>query len=66
MGDDREEGFYWIRIGNQLPEVAQWQVEWGQWFRAGKLRPTTDIISTQVIVLSDVLVAPRQRQSVHR
>lgn len=66
MGDDRAEGFYWIRIGNQRPEVAQWQVEWGQWFLAGKLRPTTDLISAQVIVLSEVLAPPLRLHDEYR
>jgi hypothetical protein len=25
--DDRESGFYWISIGGQEVEVAQWQAE---------------------------------------
>ena len=34
--DDRNNGFYWIRIGDQEAEVAQWQSEWAQWLVAGK------------------------------
>ena len=29
--DNRETGFYWICIGGQEPEIAQWQAEWDQW-----------------------------------
>jgi len=56
--DDREAGFYWIRIGDQEPEVAQWQTEWSQWLVTGHGPPLSDVISAQVTVLSDMLQPP--------
>ncbi|WP_157033812.1 hypothetical protein [Belnapia moabensis] len=56
--DDREAGFYWIRIGDQEPEVAQWQTEWGQWLVAGRAMPLPDILCVGLVVLSDMLQPP--------
>ena len=63
---DRENGFYWIRIGDQEVEVAQWQAEcphaggwWlvagGWWLVAGKSQPLSDLHTLMVIVLSERL-----------
>ena len=59
---DRENGFYWIRIGDQEVEVAQWQAEWSQWLVAGgwwlvagKSQPLSDLHTLMVIVLSERL-----------
>src|SRR3954462_8942705 len=56
--DDRENGFYWIRIGDQEAEVAQWQAEWVQWLVAGRSQPLSDLHSLMVIVLSERLLPP--------
>ena len=56
--DDRENGFYWIRIGDQEPEVAQWQAEWVQWLVAGRSQPLPDLHALMVIVLSERLLPP--------
>ncbi|MBL6458988.1 hypothetical protein JMJ55_27025 [Belnapia sp. T6] len=56
--DDREAGFYWISIGGQEPEVAQWQSEWCQWLVTGRERPLSDARSMEVVVLSSVLAPP--------
>lgn len=50
--DDRENGFYWIRIGDQEAEVAQWQVEWVQWLVAGRSQPLSDLHSLKVTGVS--------------
>ena len=56
--DHREAGFYWIRIDGQEAEVAQWQVEWGQWLVAGSGKPLSDETASRVMVLSDCLIVP--------
>src|SRR4051794_922730 len=56
--DDREDGFYWIRIDSQEAEVAQWQSEWGQWLVAGSAMPLSDAWSSRVTVLSERLSPP--------
>jgi hypothetical protein len=56
--DDRESGFYWISIGDQEVEVAQWQAEWNQWLVAGSGQPLSDGLSAVVKVLSDLLLPP--------
>jgi hypothetical protein len=56
--DDREAGFYWISIGGQEVEVAQWQAEWNQWLVAGSGQPLPDELSALVTVLSDLLPPP--------
>jgi len=56
--DHREDGFYWISVDGQQAEVAQWQVEWGQWLVAGSTRPLPDGCATHVTVLSDRLSPP--------
>jgi hypothetical protein len=53
--DHLEDGFYWISINGQAAEVAQWQLEWGQWLVAGSTRPLQDDWPTRVMVLSDRL-----------
>jgi hypothetical protein len=54
MSDDpttREEGFYWVVLGQNPPEIAYW--ERGEWWLAGDARPwQPDAVS----VLSDKLV----------
>ena len=40
MSDDpnaREEGFYWVMLGQNPPEIAYW--ERGEWWLAGDARP---------------------------
>ena len=40
MSDDpnaREEGFYWVVLGQNPPEIAYW--ERGEWWLAGDARP---------------------------
>jgi len=40
MSDDpsaREEGFYWVELGQNPPEIAYW--ERGEWWLAGDARP---------------------------
>ena len=56
--DDREAGFYWIGIGGQAPEVAQWHTEWGQWLVARSVQPLKDALAAEVEVLSDPLPPP--------
>jgi hypothetical protein len=56
--DDRDSGFYWIRIGDQEPEVAQWHAEWIQWLVAGRSQPLPDLHASMVIVLSERLLPP--------
>ncbi|MBL6079640.1 hypothetical protein JMJ56_16600 [Belnapia sp. T18] len=56
--DDRETGFYWIRIAGQEPEVAQWQTEWNQWLVTGQELPLSDLRAEEVQVLSDMLAPP--------
>src|SRR3954452_6047489 len=56
--DHREDGFYWISVDGQEAEVAQWQMEWGQWLVAGSTRPLSDGWATRVTVLSDRLSPP--------
>ncbi len=56
--EDREGGFYWIRIGDQEPEVAQWQTEWNQWLVTGRELPLSDLLSDEVVVLSEMLQPP--------
>jgi hypothetical protein len=56
--DDREDGFYWIRIDEQEVEVAQWQSEWGQWLVAGSAKPLAEAWSSRVTVLSERLSLP--------
>jgi hypothetical protein len=54
MSDDpsaREEGFYWVVLGQNPPEIAYW--ERGEWWLAGGARPWQ---SDAVNVLSDKLV----------
>ena len=59
--DDRENGFYWIRIGDQEAEVAQWQAEWVQWLVAGRSQPLSDLHSLKVMVLSERLLPPASK-----
>jgi hypothetical protein len=56
--DQLEDGFYWISIDGQVAEVAQWQLEWGQWLVAGSTRPLQDGWPTRIMVLSDRLSPP--------
>jgi len=56
--DDREDGFYWIRIDELELEIAQWQSEWGQWLVAGSETPLTDHFLSRITVLSDRLPEP--------
>lgn len=56
--DDRDAGFYWICMDGQEAEVAQWQVEWGQWLVTGSGKPLSDERASRVVVLSDCLTAP--------
>jgi hypothetical protein len=63
--NNREDGFYWISIDGQEPEVAQWQVEWSQWLVTGRKMPLPDEWSDLVMVLSDVLPPPAA-PAVHR
>jgi hypothetical protein len=56
--DDREAGFYWISIGGQEAEVAQWQTEWGRWLVTGSGTPLSDEVSAHVVMLSDLLRPP--------
>jgi hypothetical protein len=56
--DELETGFYWIHIGQQEPEVAQWQSEWGQWLVTGRDLPLSDDLSTEVVVLGGPLIPP--------
>ena len=54
MSDDpnaREEGFYWVVLGHNSPEIAYW--ERGEWWLAGDARPRRP---DTVTVLSDKLV----------
>jgi hypothetical protein len=54
MSDDpseREEGFYWVVLGQNSPEIAYW--ERGECWLAGDARPWQ---SNAVTVLSDRLV----------
>jgi hypothetical protein len=54
MGDKleaREEGFYWVELGHNPPEIAYW--ERGEWWLAGDARPWQP---DAVNVLSDKLV----------
>jgi hypothetical protein len=54
MSDDpsaREEGFYWVELGQNPPEIAYW--ERGEWWLAGDARPWQP---DAVNVLSDKLV----------
>jgi hypothetical protein len=40
MSDDpsaREEGFYWVELGQNPPEIAYW--ERGEWWLAGDAKP---------------------------
>lgn len=60
--EDRTDGFYWIRIGEQEAEVAQWQAEWVQWLVAGRSRPLSNIQALRLVVLSDRLVPPEPSQ----
>ena len=62
--DDREDGFYWISIDDQEPEVAQWQPEWGQWLVAGCAAPLVDDYCGRVVVLSDRLAVPNTVASI--
>jgi hypothetical protein len=61
--NDREAGFYWISIGGQTPEVAQWHTELGQWLVTGNLQPLTDAVALEVEVLSDMLPLPASAPS---
>jgi hypothetical protein len=36
-GEAREEGFYWVILGNNPPEIAYW--ERGEWWLAGDEHP---------------------------
>ena len=54
MSDDpnaRAEGFYWVELGQNPPEIAYW--ERGEWWLAGDARPWQP---DAVNVLSDKLV----------
>ena len=54
MSDDpnaREEGFYWVVLGQNPPEIAYW--ERGEWWLAGDARPWQPAAAN---VLSDELV----------
>lgn len=56
--DDREAGYYWISIGGQEPEVAQWQTEWCQWLVARRETPLSDVRAIDLVVLSGMLPPP--------
>ena len=49
MSDDptaREEGFYWVVLGQNPPEIAYW--ERGEWWLAGDAKPwQPDAVSVQ-------------------
>jgi len=47
----RQEGFYWVVLGANPPEIAYW--ERGEWWRAGDSRPWQ---AEAVAVASDRLV----------
>ncbi len=47
----REEGFYWVILGKNPPEIAYW--ERGEWWLAGEARPWQ---AEAVTVVSDRLV----------
>jgi hypothetical protein len=47
----REEGFYWVVLGQNPPEIAYW--ERGEWWFAGDAKPW---LPDAVSVLSDKLV----------
>jgi hypothetical protein len=64
--DDREDGFYWISVGGQAAEVAQWQLEWTSWLVVGGDLPLTDAEAMDVRVLSACLVQPPTPVSLHR
>jgi hypothetical protein len=49
----REEGFYWVRLGDGTPEVGSW--ENGRWWLTGNEVPFDD---DQVRVLSERLIPP--------
>jgi hypothetical protein len=47
MGDDpnaREEGFYWVVLGQNPPEIAYW--ERGEWWLAGDAKPCSPMRPT--------------------
>ena len=60
MSDDpddpgaREEGFYWVELGQNPPEIAYW--ERGEWWLAGDARPWQP---DAVNALSDMLAPSR-------
>ena len=56
--DAHETGFFWVTIGDQEPEVAQWQVEWDQWLVMGQSLPLSDHRDANVVVLSEMLIPP--------
>ena len=54
MVDDfeaREEGFYWVALGQNPPEIAHW--ERGEWCLAGDSKPwhadAVDVISDRLV-----------------
>jgi hypothetical protein len=49
--EPRPEGFYWVVLGQNPPEIAYW--ERGEWWLAGDARPWQ---AEAVTVLSDRLV----------
>lgn len=56
--NDRDDGFYWISVGDQAVEVAQWHVEWSAWLVVGRTQPLTDAEAMDVQVLGARLVMP--------
>jgi hypothetical protein len=49
--ETRQEGFYWVILGHNPPEIACWQG--GEWWLAGEARPWQP---EAVTVVSDRLV----------
>jgi hypothetical protein len=46
----RDEGFYWVVLGQNPPEIAYW--ERGEWWLAGDARPWQPVLSPCGAVLS--------------
>jgi hypothetical protein len=51
----RQEGFYWVALGQNPPEIAYW--ERGEWWLAGDAKPWQP---EAVTVISDRLVFTRR------
>jgi hypothetical protein len=55
----RPEGYYWVRLGQNPPEVAYWQG--GEWWLCGNDRPweadAVTVLSRRLAVLSELLAA---------